>query len=208
MSDLDPRTAALEAQLDRLDDAASDGAQVAEGSRPPDRGTFDPATDGYGFHLDDDPDQAVDVLADPVEDHEGADGADVVDELVAAFNARDLEDLVALVATDGEAPGLLGYDRANLPEAVTDLWHRRPTVVVTRGELAEDGGPCGVLWEHDGSDWWRLALVSVDDIRDGCVGVLEFADDPDLVERVVTEKPDEELVEGARWQEWDEGSGS
>lgn len=204
MSDLDPRTAALEAQLDRLDDAANADAPV-ERTEPPDRGTFDPDTDGYGFHLDDDPGQAVDPLADDVEDHDGNGETDVLDELVAAFNGRDLEDLLALVANDGEAPGLLGYDRANLPEAVADLWNRRPTVLVTRGEL--DGEAAGVLWEHDGTDWWRLAVVSVDDVRDGCVGVLEFADDPDLVERVVTEAPDEELMEGARWQEWDEGVG-
>lgn len=204
MSDLDPRTAALEAQLDRLDDAANADAP-SPAAEPPDRGTFDPGTDGYGFHLDDDPDQAIDPLADAVEDHEDNGEADVLDELVAAFNGRDLDDLLALVANDGEAPGLLGYDRANLPEAVADLWTRRPTVLVTRGEL--DGAAAGVLWEHDGTDWWRLALVSVDDVRDGCVGVLEFADDPDLVERVVTEAPDEELVEGARWQEWDEGVG-
>ena len=126
--------------------------------------------------------------------------------MFAAFNARDLDDLLVLVASDGEAPGLLGYDRANLPEAVTDLWTRRPTVLVTRGELASDGGPCGVLWEHDGTAWWRLAVVSVDDVRDGCVGVLEFADDPDLVDQVATEAPDEALVEGARWQEWEEGA--
>lgn len=204
MSDLDPRTAALEAQLDRLDDAANADAP-SPAAEPPDRGTFDPGTDGYGFHLDDDPDQAIDPLADAVEDHDGNGEADVLDELVAAFNGRDLDDLLALVANDGEAPGLLGYDRANLPEAVADLWNRRPTVLVTRGEL--DGAAAGVLWEHDGADWWRLAVVSVDDVRDGCVGVLEFADDPDLVERVVTEAPDEELVEGARWQEWDEGVG-
>jgi hypothetical protein len=204
VSDLDPRTAALEAQLDRLDDAANADAP-SPAAEPPDRGTFDPGTDGYGFHLDDDPDQAIDPLADAVEDHEGNGEADVLDELVAAFNGRDLDDLLAIVATDGEAPGLLGYDRANLPEAVADLWNRRPTVLVTRGEL--DGATAGVLWEHDGTDWWRLAVVSVDDVRDGCVGVLEFADDPDLVERVVTEAPDEELMEGARWQEWDEGVG-
>jgi hypothetical protein len=204
VSDLDPRTAALEAQLDRLDDAANADA-ASPAAEPPDPGTFDPGTDGYGFHLDDDPDQAIDPLADAVEDHDGNGEADVLDELVAAFNGRDLDDLLALVANDGEAPGLLGYDRANLPEAVADLWNRRPTVLVTRGEL--DGAAAGVLWEHDGTDWWRLAVVSVDDVRDGCVGVLEFADDPDLVERVVTEAPDEELMEGARWQEWDEGVG-
>jgi hypothetical protein len=204
MSELDPRTAALEAQLDRLDAAEEAGTSSSDVAAP-DRGTFDPDSDGFGFHLDDDPDQAVDPLADAVEEHEGRGETDVIDELVAAFNARDLEDLLALVANDGEAPGLLGYDRDNLPEAVTDLWHRRPTVLVTRGELAEDGGPCGVLWEHDGSAWWRLAVVSVDDVRDGCVGVLEFADDPNLVEMVATETPDEELVEGARWEEWEEG---
>jgi hypothetical protein len=203
--DLDPRTAALEAQLDRLDDAALAGVPAADRSEPPDLGTFDPASDGYGFHVDDDPEAAIDPLEDVVEVHEGPDAVDAVDELVAAFNARDLDDLLAVVAPDGEAPGLLGYDRANLPEAVTDLWDRRPTVHVTRGEL--DGRVAGVLWEHDGTSWWRLAVVSVDDVRDGCVGVLEFADDPILVERVVTEAPEGELVEGARWQEWEEGSG-
>jgi hypothetical protein len=203
--DLDPRTAALEVQLDRLDDAAIAGRTAADRSEPPDLGTFDAASDGYGFHVDDDPEAAIDPLEDAVEPHDGPDAVDAVDELVAAFNARDLEDLLAVVATDGEAPGLLGYDRANLPEAVADLWDRRPTVHVTRGEL--DGRVAGVLWEHDGTSWWRLAVVSVDDVSDGCVGVLEFVDDPDLVERVVTEEPEGELVEGARWQEWEEGSG-
>jgi hypothetical protein len=203
--DLDPRTAALEAQLDRLDDAALDtGDAPSVRSEPPDVGTFDPEGDGYGFHVEEDPERVLDPLETDVEVHEGPDAVDAVDELVAAFNARDLEDLLAVVATDGEAPGLLGYDRANLPEAVADLWDRRPTVHVTRGEL--EGRVAGVLWEHDGTSWWRLAVVSVDDVRDGCVGVLEFVDDPDLVERVVTEAPEDELVEGARWQEWEEGA--
>lgn len=202
--DLDPRTAALEAQLDRLDDAALDADAPTVRSEPPDVGTFDPEGDGYGFHVDEDPEAVIDPLEDDVELHEGPDAVDAVDDLLAAFNARDLDDLLAVVATDGEAPGLLGYDRANLPEAVADLWERRPTVHVTRGEL--DGRVAGVMWEHDGTSWWRLAVVSVDDVRDGCVGVLEFVDDPDLVERVVTETPDGELVEGARWQEWEEGA--
>lgn len=204
MSDIDPRTAALEAQLDRLDDAAD--ADRSDPSADPDRGTFDQDADGYGFHVEDDPDRVIDPLEDDVERHGEVDDVDVVDELVAAFNNRDLDDLLELVASDGEAPGLLGYDRANLPEAVVDLWNRRPSVVVTRGQLDADGGACGVLWEHDGTDWWRLALVSVDDVRDGRVGVLEFADDPDLVEQVTTEPPEAALDEGARWREWDEGA--
>lgn len=201
--DLDPRTAALEAQLDRLDDDALDGRDVQR-TEPPDRGTFDEDVDGFGFHVDADPDRAVDPLEDDAEAHDGPDAVDAVDELVDAFNARDLDALLDVVAADGEAPGLLGYDRANLPQAVADLWDRRPTVQVTRGEL--EGRVAGVLWEHDGSAWWRLAVVSVDDVRDGRVGVLEFADDPDLVELVATQVPDGELVEGARWQEWEDGS--
>jgi hypothetical protein len=201
--ELDPRTAALEAQLDRMDDEAVDGERI-ERTEPPDRGTFDADVDAFGFHVDEDPDAAVDPLEDDVEAHDGPDAVDAVDELVAAFNARDLEDLLAVVASDGEAPGLLGYDRANLPEAVADLWDRRPTVQVTRGHL--DGRVAGVLWEHDGSTWWRLAVVSVDDVRDGCVGVLEFVDDPILIEQVEAEPPDGELVEGSTWKEWEEGT--
>jgi hypothetical protein len=196
---VDPREAGLEAQLDRLDeDRSSDDREV-----PPDRGDFDPDADGFGFHLDD-PEVALDPLADPVEAHGVGVGVEVLDALLTAFNHRDLEDLLAVVAPDGEAPGLLGYDRDNLGDAVADLWARRPSVQLTRGEL--DGGHVGVLWEHDGAAWWQIAVVTVDDVEADRIGVLEFADDPDLLDRVRTSEPDEELLEGERWQEWDDGS--
>jgi hypothetical protein len=197
--DLDPRTAGLEAQLDRLDEDGRSGASTAL----PDVGDFDQQADGFGFHLDD-PEEALDPLADAVEPHETVDDVEVVDELITAFNDRDLDDLLGVVARDGEAPGLLGYDRDNLPGAVTDLWERRPTVLLTRGELDEQ--VVGVLWEHDGADWWRLAVVCIDDVAAGRIGVLEFADDPDLLDRVTTGTPDGDLLEGERWQEWDEGT--
>lgn len=197
--DLDPRTAGLEAQLDRLDEDGRAGTSAPL----PDVGDFDAQADGFGFHLDE-PEEALDPLADAVEPHETTDDVEVVDELVTAFNDRDLDDLLEVVARDGEAPGLLGYDRDNLPSAVTDLWERRPTVLLTRGELDEQ--VVGVLWEHDGAAWWRLAVVCIDDIAAGRIGVLEFADDPDLLERVTTGAPDGDLLEGERWQEWDEGT--
>lgn len=197
--DLDPRTAGLEAQLDRLDETG----QPASIPAPPAVGTFDEEADGFGFHLDD-PEDALDPLADAVEPHETVDDIEVVDEFITAFNDRDLEDLLEVVARDGEAPGLLGYDRDNLPAAITDLWERRPTVLLTRGEL--DAQVVGVLWEHDGSEWWRVAVVCVDDLTDGRIGVLEFADDPDLLDQVTTDQPDGDLLEGERWQEWDEGT--
>lgn len=197
--DLDPRAAGLEAQLDRLDDARSEGAVEPA----PDPGAFDPHDDGFGFHLDD-PDAELDPHGDDVEDHESQVATvGVLERLLTAFNHRDLEEVLAVVAHDGEAPGLLGYDTDNLPAALADLWERRPSVQLTRGRTED--GPIGVLWEHDGTTWWQLAAVCVDDVTDGQVGVLEFADDQDLLDRIRTHEPDDDLLEGERWQEWEDG---
>lgn len=205
--DFDARAAGWEAQLDRLDDDRLQRDGGDGGSTVLDRGTFDPDGDGFGFHItdDEDDDQALDTLADDGDDHgAGARTVDVLEQLVTAFNHRDLEDLLEVVAADGEAPGLLGYDAANLATAIADLWERRPSVQLTKGRTEE--GHLGVLWEHDGAAWWQLAAVCVDDVVDGRVGVLEFADDPDLLDRIRTYEPDEDLLEGERWEEWEEGT--
>ena len=197
MSEVDPLQAAAESQLDRHDEVEADRAVPA------------PAADGqvavdeeFGLHIDDPEadlmDEDLDVgLRDDAE-------ADALDTIAELFNARDLDALLEVVAPDGEAPGLLGYDRDNLPAAVEDLWTRRPTCCLTRGRA--DVEYVGVLWEHDGEAWWRVAVVHVDDVRDGNVGVLEFSDDPDLLEQVECDGPDDDLDEGATWVEWEEGS--
>jgi hypothetical protein len=49
--------------------------------------------------------------------------------------------------------------------------------------------------------------VHVDDVEDGQVGVFEFSDDAALLERVECEPPgDDEVEEGTRWAEWEEGA--
>lgn len=184
---------AAEARLDRLDDdggVAETGADVVE-------------PDEYGVHVDE-PDG--DLLTDDLEGGLRDDGeADLIDAAADAFNARDLEGLLELVAADGEVPGLLGYEVANLPDALEDLWRRRPTCCLTRGHV--DGRHVGVLWDTDGATWWRLALVHVDDVADGRAGVLELSDDAELLERVTAEAPElSDLPEGSRWSEWDEGA--
>lgn len=197
--DMDLDRELLESQLDRLDDDA-----VSEDEPPPpDRGTFDGDPDGFGFHLDE-PDHAVDPLADEVEAHDDA-VIEAYDAVIEAFNDRDLEALLEVVATDGEAPGLLGWDRDNLPDAIADLWERRPTVQL--GRASDQGAAIAILWEHDGSSWWRVAAVTVDDVQDGCVGVLAFADDAGLVEGLDGLPPEADVTEGARWEEWEEGAG-
>jgi hypothetical protein len=186
--------AAAEARLRGLD-------ETPEGDGLADR---DPATldvDAFGFHVDD-PDDAFDG---DEPDAIAETDTDVVDALAAAFNARDLDALLDVVAPDGEAPGLLGGDREHLPDAVESLWHRRPTCCVTLGRV--QGAPVGVLWEHDGAQWWMLATVHISDVDDeGVIGVLEFSDDPALLEEVEADAPDDDLEEGSRWEEWEDGA--
>ncbi len=207
----DRTKAAAESRLEALDDAeildeppaeAPDATEDVVASEPQ---TIDP--EEYGFHVDDpDADLLDDDLDAGLRDDEEA---TLLDAVAEAFNARDLDQLMAVLASDAESPGLLGFDRDNLPEAIEDLWQRRPTGCLTRGYHGEVH--VGVLWEHDGAAWWRVAAVHVDDVGDGTVGVLEFTEDPSLLDELIADPPDpDELDEGARWSEWedgDEGSG-
>ncbi len=206
----DRTRAAEESRREALDDgevreefaAVDREGGVTDVPNPPAAPTVEP--DDYGFH-EDDPEH--DLLDDDLDvglrdDQE----ATLLDALAEVFNARDLDQLMSVVAPDGEAPGLLGYDRDNLPAAIEDLWRRRPTCCLTRGHHADEH--VGVLWEHDGSSWWRVAALHIDDVRDSTIGVLEFSDDPGLLDELVADPPDpEELDEGARWSEWEEGDG-
>lgn len=211
MKGTDRYQAAAESGLDRLDDAELGVAArrgTAEPDAPDDRapadGTSDEVSvDDYGIHVDD---PGADLLNEDLDAGLRDDGeADALDAVAERFNARDLDGLLEIVAVDGEAPGLLGYDVANLPAAIQDLWRRRPSVCITRGYV--DTEHVGVMWEYDGTDWWRVAVVHVDDVVDDRIGVLEFTDDAALLERVSCDGPDgDDLEEGARWVEWDEGA--
>ena len=210
MDDVDRYQAAAERGLDRLDDlaaqdddtsAASDGT---DGHAPVDGGVGRAVdTDEYGVHVDD-PD--VDLLDDDLDaglrdDRE----ADLLDSLAEVFNARDLEGMLELLAADAEVSGLAAHDRDDVADAVRDLWRRRPTCCLTRGFAATEH--VGVLWEHDGDAWWRIAAVHIDDPAESHLGVLEFSDDTALLDQIECEPPDpDDLEEGARWSEWDEGT--
>jgi hypothetical protein len=144
----DRTRAAAESRLEALDDAAIleddlpvEDSDEAEGEpAPPIEPTLGP--DDYGFHEDD---PEVDLLDDDLDaglrnDEE----ADALDAVAEVFNARDLDQLLTIMATDGEVPGLLGYERANLGSAIEDLWQRRPTCCITRGHHLDEH--VGVLW--------------------------------------------------------------
>lgn len=195
---IDAGVAAAEARLDRVDDEQERRAR--EEVDAPSSDGID--ANGYGFHVDD---PEADLLADDMDaglrdDRE----ADAIDALAEPFNARDVDGLLAVIAPDAEVPGFAGPDLRDLPEAVQDLWRRRPTCLLGRGYVQREH--VGVLWEHDGTDWWRTAVVHVDDVQDGLVGVFEFSEDTALLERVQCEPPGpDDLDEVTRWSVWDEG---
>lgn len=195
---IDPRRASAETQLDRVDDG--------DGEIPAARDTV--TSDEFGVHVDDPQAPVVDDDPQPAPtmgDDMGDEVADALDAVAEAFNARDLDAVVDVLAEDAELPGVLGNDRENLTGALEGLWHRRPTALLLRGEC--DGAAIGVLWEHDGEAWWPIAAVHIGDVVDAKIGVLEVSEDPELVERIACEPPEvDELDEGARWTEWDEGT--
>lgn len=128
-----------------------------------------------------------------------------LDAIIETFNARDLDGLLELVAEDCELPGLAGSDREGFAATLEDLWERRPTCLLTRGELEDE--PVGVLWElGEGDTWWSIATVHVAEPNEGDVGLVEFLDDTATLDRVVAQPPDGDLDEGMRWREWEEGA--
>lgn len=150
------------------------------------------------MHIEDEPSEFEETEA------EGSSGQaeDAVESFNEAFNARDLEGCLEVLADDVEAPGL-GNDRDNLSEALEDLWDRRPTCVLTRGT---DGDRCvSVLWEVVDAAWVAVAPVFFDDCGEGLIGMIELADDPGALERIRATAPEAEFEEGATWQEWETG---
>jgi hypothetical protein len=206
-SSIDRRVAAAEAQLERLDDR--ERTEEPEADLPPH--VLD--ADEVGVHVGDDlpdPDAPGTLDDENADDLSVASLAEALDAFAEAFNARDVDAVLDLLAPDSELPGF-GDDVEGLPDELALLWERRPTALLSRGDL--DGVPVLVLWEMSddpaglasSGGWWRVALVHGDDEVDGLLGVVEISDDPSALDAVEAEAPDGDLEEGARWREWESG---
>lgn len=190
---MDRQSAAAEQRLDRLDD---DPASELS------NGVVD--LDGAGMHIESTPPDLGGEDDDEV-GHARVEHAELVDEIVEAFAARDSEALADLCAADCEIPGLAS-DLEDLEPAMADLWERRPTITMTR-VVEDDGLALGVLWERgETAAWAPIGACHVDVDEDGLATVLEFTDDLTLLEELELDPPDGELAEGDRWEEWDEGA--
>lgn len=184
-----------EAALDRLDDERGQSQQLAELDEAEVMATGMRVDDGEPLDVQDGEDE---------EHHFDGELIDAIDAFNEAFNARDLDALLEVVADEVEAPGL-GGDRANLAGAVEDVWDQRPTAILTRGDLG--GQPVAILWDiGDDGRWWRVAPLLFDGgVVDGRLAVVELADDPDAAAEATADGPDEEFDEGTRWEEWESG---
>lgn len=126
------------------------------------------------------------------------------DAFVEGFNARDLDAVFAVVASDVECPDLHGSGAEQLAEELLAIWERSPGAILTRGLL--DGVPCAVAWlPGEEGGWVRAALVCMD-AEDGLLSLVEIPDDADGLDRVEADDPrGEEPEEGVAWIEWEMG---
>jgi hypothetical protein len=126
------------------------------------------------------------------------------DEFVDAFNARDLDAVLAIVGDDVETPDLGGEGVATLTDELTGIWSRWPGAMLTRAFL--DAQPCAVAWlpGEDGC-WCRAALVCLD-ADAGLLTVVSVPDDADALDRADADDPSgNELDEWDDWGQWDRG---
>lgn len=129
--------------------------------------------DGMQIRADDD------ELPSDVDDWAPIRDDDLVDALVEAFNARDLDRLHDLAISDCEVLGLSTGVRG-MDSAIGDLWDRRPSTILTRE--VDDGRALGVLWERAATRTWAPIGTAHVDSDDDLVRVLEFSDDLGLIE--------------------------
>lgn len=185
MDSFDRHEATAQARVDRLVDQVEASADRVEAAEERSDESFAVGerelADGMQIRADDDElPTEVDTWT-PVRDD------DLVDALVEAFNARDLEGLAELSAPGCEVLGLSSGLR-DLDPAIGDLWDRRPSVLLTRA--VDDDRALGVLWERAATQTWAPVGVAHVDGDDEVLQVLEFSDDLGLIERLAPAAPD------------------
>lgn len=145
--------------------------------------------------------------------HPAADAADegevesLRDGFVDAFNDRDLDALLALVAPDVDVPDVPGSDDG--PQVLADelcaMWERSPAAILTRAHW--EGRDCAVAWLPDEEGWWTRVGIWLFDAAEGLLTMVACPDDPDAADRADAEDPaGEELEEWRDWGEWESGA--
>jgi SnoaL-like domain len=126
---------------------------------------------------------------------------------VEAYNARDLDAILTLVATDAELPDVNGEGPEALAEELQAVWARSPVVVLTRA-LVKDV-PAAVAWLPDEHGHWTRAGLMTFDSHRGRLTVVEMPDDVDCLQAALADDPGGDVLdEELDWSEWDRGEPS
>lgn len=125
----------------------------------------------------------------------------LVVEFVDLFNARDMDALAELLASDAESSFLHESSRSGVIEGIEDVVFRRPDVVTTRGDLGTE--PVAAVWFLDAeSDRYRLCGFFTIDLAEGetpLIGRIDLVEElPD--DDLVVETPDDS--ERPEWEDW------
>jgi hypothetical protein len=129
------------------------------------------------------------------------------DEFVDAFNARDLDAVLAIITADVECPDMAGNGAAALAEELQAIWERSPGAILTRAFV--DGQPCAVGWLPDEDGCWSRAALVCFDGEENLLTLIAMPDDTHDLERAETDEPTgEEVEEWSDWSEWDRGEQS
>ncbi len=158
-----------------------------------------------GLHLVEDDDSSEDGPQSDTPPPVDPDLESLRSEFVTAFNARDMEAVLAIVHSEVECPDRRTSGAGELAAELVAIWDRSPAAMLTDALL--DGTPCAVAWMPDEDcSWSRAALVCLDE-EDGLLKLFELPDDADALERAESDLPDaEEVDQGLDWVEWDTGA--
>jgi hypothetical protein len=135
---------------------------------------------------------------------DNADLDNVLDEFVDVVNARDLDGLGALLASDAQADFLGEMSSEGVVDGFHDLLLRNPSLLMTRGDLGSD--PIVAVWtfdfETDRFDPFGYLTLDVSDAEQGRVQRVSHVEELSDVEDLVVESPDRSDL--PEWQDWSE----
>ncbi|MGH8930464.1 MAG: nuclear transport factor 2 family protein [Egibacteraceae bacterium] len=164
-----------------------------------------PLEDGlWVVDADDDPSAVEDDRPTEPQPVRDVDLESLRDEFVDAFNARNLDAVLAIVHEDVETPDTTRDGAANLAEELEAIWERSPGALLTRAFL--DDRACAVAWRPDEDGCWCRAALVCFDADQGLLTVVAVPDDADALDRAEAEDPTGiELEEWEDWASWDRG---
>jgi hypothetical protein len=120
--------------------------------------------------------------------------SDLIDEFIECFNARDLDGIGELIATDVEAEFVHAVGSAGAMEGLEDLFVREPLVVLTRGDA--DGDALAAVWHPSagGQQVVGYLIFEFTDDDPGRLTRIEYVDELNADDLVI-ETPDEPVAE-------------